>query len=828
MTLCVIVSLRPLISETFAGLPDRTSQSIRDLAPVSPLRTLILDAIILFCAAVYWAMGPHPSALRPESSRRMNGFKPVPLRAFYVAVLLLFIIAAALSTVAADDKRLALNAGLDWICSIVLMGLVAGLCHVKHRAALLFACILGAMTAQAWECCDQVFLTFPMNREFYQETRAEFWERQGIALDDPQVRLFEARLDAAEASGFLSHSSVAGGYLAAGALLAIGLAAAAVRSRAPTGNAAAAIGLASLLLLAVGLTRSIGAIAAIPLALLAAGASAILRRRLGWSGKRIFFAGVAAAVVLVAAVIGHGLTHGGLPGSALNFRWQYWTLTLRIIAETWLTGVGRENFIAHYLPLKPIEFPEEIHSPHNVFLQVWAEWGVAGLFGVLLLILFIAYILLAEGDSHASEKERSGFEEKPAGRPSRPVGARPSDRAPSRSTEKRRGAFAYALARTPAHATSSSGLWASGAFIGILIFIVRIPLLGSASVPYVYAATLPPLLAWEAGFALTLSALSSRGHSRWARLPLLGLSTALLAFLIQDSISFAAFIPGVGVTVFAIIGLALAITQPAIHGNKKAASADDAPEPEELDDPNGGDLKRRPLHPKLPRRLNPWLRWSLALSLYAITFLTVLWPPMRCNRLMARANIAQPLLPGVPLERQPVFQRLAEAAQADPLDPAPLIQQSRWLLACADAFPDQALHALDLAREPLEAAMKRSGRFTAAILLDAERSLRIARITRNESDFAPPHERLLLVVTDLYPQNPAYWIRLADLEFEAAEATRQRSWFEAAAKSYDHALDLESRRPNWEVLRRLSPEQIREIERKRAEARARLQAAPEG
>ena len=65
------------------------------------------------------------------------------------------------------------------------------------------------------------------------------------------------------------------------------------------------------------------------------------------------------AIGIIAAV-GHGTYHGRLPGSSLNFRWQYWTASSELITDHAWTGVGRENFGHSYLGYKSIVSAEEV------------------------------------------------------------------------------------------------------------------------------------------------------------------------------------------------------------------------------------------------------------------------------------------------------------------------------------------------------------------------------------------------------------------------------------------------------------------------------------
>ena len=106
-------------------------------------------------------------------------------------------------------------------------------------------------------------------------------------------------------------------------------------------------------------------------------------------------AGVA-GLVLVGGLVAAGLATGRLDREVLTqstlsmrYRWEYWQGAWRVITapaqppaiSTFWAGVGPGNFGPHYLLHKLPESSEEIHDPHNLFLEVWATagvWAVAG------------------------------------------------------------------------------------------------------------------------------------------------------------------------------------------------------------------------------------------------------------------------------------------------------------------------------------------------------------------------------------------------------------------------------------------------------------------
>jgi len=82
-----------------------------------------------------------------------------------------------------------------------------------------------------------------------------------------------------------------------------------------------------------------------------------------------------------------GLFRGGLPGASLQFRWNYWEVTSRIIAQHPWTGVGALNFDHAYMALKPIQYPEEIQDPHNFVMSILSQWGIFGGIGLFVSLI---------------------------------------------------------------------------------------------------------------------------------------------------------------------------------------------------------------------------------------------------------------------------------------------------------------------------------------------------------------------------------------------------------------------------------------------------------
>jgi O-antigen ligase len=108
--------------------------------------------------------------------------------------------------------------------------------------------------------------------------------------------------------------------------------------------------------------------------------------RVARQSKRAYWIGVAATVLLILAVVGHGLFHHSLPTSSLNFRWRYWAASWRMFLRHPVRGVGWDNYGPHYVRDRLPAASEEIKDPHDFLVRFFVELGAIG--GVLAVAWF--------------------------------------------------------------------------------------------------------------------------------------------------------------------------------------------------------------------------------------------------------------------------------------------------------------------------------------------------------------------------------------------------------------------------------------------------------
>lgn len=506
-----LVALRPLVGESYDPAGNALTEALGVVSDPKPLATLVFDVFVL-CSTCGWlaarAMGS------PRSYRRTG----LEWGAALVAV------AAVVSCFFAGNKRLAINATIDWLCLPILAITLVQLLREPWQRRVLLAAVLASACVEATQCLEQYF-SFNETWAHYQSIKLDFWARQGVELDSSKVELFEQRMRAREATGFLPHSNVAGSYLVLCFFAGLGLIATQWRSLRQSGNAIIAflctLGTV-LMLIGVVLTKSLGAL----LSGLAGLALWIIGRWFAtWIDAHRTRAWMIAWLCVVAgagAVIGHGLYRGSLPGWSLTFRWQYWQASSNLIADHWTTGVGRENFGRHYLRYKSIESPEEIANPHSLLVQAASDWGLLGLIGVLVMVLQTSY----------------RFVTLPPAR-SPPMGG--GTATPSRS---------------------STIAWTIGLLL--VLTVGRLPLLGTADPNYLYYSTVTAGFVWLLGFVVFMGGTVARAPGtpgfQTARGSDIGMVVAvgLFAFLVHDMINFAIFVPGSAITFFGLLSYGLA------------------------------------------------------------------------------------------------------------------------------------------------------------------------------------------------------------------------------------------------------------------------------
>lgn len=300
------------------------------------------------------------------------------------------------STAYAGDKRIAINCAAGLAVGVILMHATCRLTDRpwKLRLAVITLIAIGAVfSTKVWL---KELYEIDQTRETYMQTRYEFWAGQGKALDDPAVKLFEARLASRDNGGFFFHGNLGGAFLAT--VFVASLAGIWYRLGDPTGQFRTLwlilqVMLSGFVASALIITYSKGAILAGVVGVAIGIVLLIFSQRFARHVKKTIVVSALIVAAGLAIPICYGLVKRTLPTLSLAYRWQYWTASYSMFEDHPLTGVGAGNFGYHYLRYKLPEAEEEISSPHNFIVQGLTELGLFGGVGLLLLVVAIFYWL---------------------------------------------------------------------------------------------------------------------------------------------------------------------------------------------------------------------------------------------------------------------------------------------------------------------------------------------------------------------------------------------------------------------------------------------------
>ncbi len=765
----LIVSMRPLLSETYDSGLSGISRAVGDATSLTPATTAVFD-LVIWVAAIVAAI----AHLLQRRSWRWTGIE---------IGWLLAVAAAAISSWAASNQRLAINASCDWLTAMVLAMTLANLLYERRRLVLVLAVLVATGLTSAVKCGTQKAWEFDDTWQAYQETKQQFWAGQGVSLTDPTVELFERRLLAREATGFLSYTNAQAAGLALAGFAAI----AAAMLTGPRRDLRWVAGaVAGILFAAIILTGSRGGLAAAAMGLAVCLVLWWIRRVLqpDRTWRRIWLAVWLTALAGTLFVVGWGKAKG-LPGDSLRFRWEYWRITSRIIADHPLTGVGALNFDRAYLLHKPVAYPEEIRDPHSFLMAILAQWGVPGGIGLLAALLGGSWVALRRwGQDAESPTLVAGSAEPAEGSLNRWIAALVV------------GFISLRLWMLRGWLQSGEDGVAAALFdLGIygVAWAIAFPglclLLASATTARPSGSTSPPYQGGASSISPPYQG-GARGGSGYRLACLIGLAV----FLLHNTIDFSLFVPGTLTTFAVVVAIALAGSQE--QGARVAGRG-----------PGG-------------RKAS----WPLIVSVGGLFAMNVLFvvPVVRCVSCLNDARTAASTGSGDP------GRLYAKAAAADPLDPTPLTEWALWAGHVGGRTGlDKALACLQAAeeRDPLDRGIYRS---RWQIL-----QLRY-QVTRNVEDLlqAVPAARRAV---ELYPELPDGHVDLARLLAKAATGAESdlsmkaaaRVWEVEAVMHYCKALDLDAARPSYEI-RRWSADQRRRIEGELAQLKIPAGSAPAG
>jgi len=230
-----------------------------------------------------------------------------------------------------------------------------------------------------------VTVEFQMTRQGFNESKELIFRANGWEPNSVQAQMYERRLNQPEATGWFGLSNVFGSYMACFVAFWLSITLGAARSRMSSGwvGLLGIVTTAAMAGLAVSFSK--GAIASGVVGVFLAMCVLLPRRHrrrvIPWTIRISVGLVVVAifAVVLRSALLGESFDGDGY---SLLFRWYYWEGAFRAFVNHPIFGVGAEGFKSAYLIFKPVLSPEEVSSPHNVFVSYLSTLGLFGVFWV--------------------------------------------------------------------------------------------------------------------------------------------------------------------------------------------------------------------------------------------------------------------------------------------------------------------------------------------------------------------------------------------------------------------------------------------------------------
>jgi len=772
----IIIGLRPLISESLDAAQPTIVASMKGVTSPLPFISLLFDLIMLALGASWIILA--------------RVFRLGPRRLHIGTAAALLITAWIGSTLLAGNRRLAVNTALESAAAVSLIWLLAQILNSRRRMHLAL-CVIGATgVVQAVECFHQRWLVFPEAKELYAKQREQIWASRGLPLDSETVKLFEARLNAREAAGFLSHSNIAAAHLLTCGLL---VACLAVSRDHRSGRLRPHVGpllLTACLACALWLTKGRAAMISVPLTVGYVWVRhRFIRRATDHADGptlqylRFWRRCVASAVVACIAVFAVGCFHGSLPTRSLDFRWKYWTAAAAMFVDQPVFGVGPGNFGRRFPQYKTIDCPDEVANPHDFLATAASETGILGLTGLVVLILTLSAFGITSRHSTPPQPADPTDDVQGDDRLPRALFEPPADPEPANGPPGNRLNSPAAVSSARPDTTNGASIpqpqdslmnlvsaLLTAAGLCAAIFLLRAPLLGVDDPNYIYFATVWPMIVWPIAFVLLAVGVRTTPAAMS-----LAASAALVGFFIQDSVNFALQVPG---TLFTAATLVAVMLAGRIDHNG----------------PNGNDSA-----PATPPSRSICIITSLLL-LAATAF--ILLPVARSNIALASAR---QLVKNSDPKALDYFLR---AEKHDPLDPQPLIEAARFQASLAarsdaDGRLMQAADLLDRAieRDPYQFSIYRNA--ARVYLLRFEQTHDPSAIDRAIA--------LAGSAESLYPTSPDQAELTARCLAARAQYTQSPDHAGAAAAAYERALRLDAQRPAWERIRRFSAQHRKEL-----------------
>lgn len=363
-------------TSTLDPLPGWSGDPTLVAAPImglTPTPSMIADLVLCVASAVAIGLG----VSREARTNRVIGAAAI-LMALVLATGMPFVPAAR------HNPQLALTLSA-WLAALTAGVGAFALRTVPHARAILAAGTLALIAAFFTRALVQYFIEQPAAYAAFKATKSSFLAAQGWAEGSPNALAYERRVSQQEASAWFGMANVLASYGAAfaacfstWAIAALGhRAAASTRARATL--IACALASISLVIMAGSKGGYVALMMGLVLASLAAWrasrATGEVSRR---ANRAALILGPALIAFALATIIVRGVVGERIGELSLLFRWHYMVGAARAFFENPLFGVSPTGFKDAYLRLKPPISPEDVSSPHSVFLDLIACLGLSG------------------------------------------------------------------------------------------------------------------------------------------------------------------------------------------------------------------------------------------------------------------------------------------------------------------------------------------------------------------------------------------------------------------------------------------------------------------
>ncbi len=296
--------------------------------------------------------------------------------AWSLALIAPLVLWMAASLAWADDQFADVISTANFIAAMALLWAMSQIVRSWMRLRIIAAIAYGLLLAFLACGFYYKFIDMPILHE--QQTKLLL--QQGLDPNSFAGQSFAKKFD--ELMGFNASPNSFAGLVVLLMTIGLGVVIQRIKDRDDPGWAVALAIFFPLAILLLVYTRSK---AALVMPVLVVGLFAILwkwRGPMARQSKRWFWIGCGIVALCIAAVVGHGLVHHGLPTDSMNFRWRYWTAAWKMFLRHPLRGFGWENFGPHYVRDRLPAASEEIRDPHDFLVRFFVELGAVG--GILL------------------------------------------------------------------------------------------------------------------------------------------------------------------------------------------------------------------------------------------------------------------------------------------------------------------------------------------------------------------------------------------------------------------------------------------------------------